>query len=654
MVVSNVNKLSTLLKSAFSLGLICYTSLSNSEPLEDDFFEMSLQQLGEIEITSAAKKPKKLSSTASSVFVLNHEDIIRSGVTTIADALRLVPGVQVAKLDANKWAVSIRGFNDIFSNKLLILMDGRSVYSPFFGGAYWDTVDTILEDIERIEVIRGPGGTLWGANAVNGIINIISQHAKDSQGLYLSGLAGNEERGTLSLRYGGQINQDHQYRIFAKAFERDTAENGSDDWRMGRLGFRVDSRLSEKDNLQVQSQAYFGRSGERGQAGFPSLGFPININSDTDVFGAHALIQWKHQFSSDSSIMLQSYYDHTERDHFYVRDIRDTVDLEFQHNFKWLANQELIWGLGYRYIHDDVDPGTVLSMRPSNRSDEIFSIFLQNELPVIEDTLFLTLGTKIEHNSYTDFEIQPSARLLWKINEQHNIWSSIARAVKVPNRLEHNVILERTMNVRILGSSDFDSEVLLAYEFGYRFLQKKFNLDISFYYNDYDKLRSLEADPQPERIHLIIDNELHGEAYGMELSSTWQVNPSLRLIMGYSFTQLQLHLTDLSTDVTEEADEGDTPHHQLTLRSMWQLSHDWQVDSTLRYVDGIKSGRGKAEVDPYVTMDMRIAWDLNSQFEFSLIGQNLFGKHREFRGSTVETQATDVEPSIFFKANARF
>ena len=646
------------------IGLILYglAFAIKSATLDDDFFDLSLEQLADIEVTSVAKKSQKLSMAASSVFVVSQQDIKRSGVTTIPDALRMVPGVQVAKLDANKWAVSIRGFNDIFSNKLLILMDGRTVYSPFFGGAYWDTVDTVLQDIERIEVVRGPGGTLWGSNAVNGVINIITKQAKETSGLMISALAGKEETGQLSIRYGGKINADTQYRVYAKGFEKDEAEHGADDWRMARAGFRVDSKPGQEDSLTLQGETYAGEEGERALSSFNAPPFGA-FASQTDVFGGHVLLRWNRDLGDGSDVTFQTYYDRAERAHFYIKDKRDTVDLDFQHRLQKVWLQELVWGLGFRYISDETKAGTLMSMAPDKRSDRIYSAFIQDEINLIDEQLILTIGSKFEHNSYTGFEYQPSARLLWKPYDKHSLWGAVSRAVRVPSRGEQDGIIQREvqdprLSVNIIGSREMDAEELMAYELGYRFLDNQFSIDLSLFYNDYDNLRSLEQQKfiPPNVIPLVLSNELYGETYGLELATSWSVNEDWRLSAGYSFIQMQLHLSDISTDTTEEPDEGDTPHHQFNIRSLWQVSENWQIDTAMRYVDLVREAKAaqKASVKSYVTVDFRLAWQAHESVELSVIGQNLLGKHREYRGSTVPTQATDVEPSVFFKADFNF
>ncbi len=630
-----------------------------SETLANTFFDMSLEELADIEITSVAKKPQKKSFAASSVFVVSQQDIKRSGVTTIPDALRMVPGVQVAKLDSNKWAISIRGFNDIFTNKLLILVDGRTVYSPFFGGARWDTIDTILQDIERIEVVRGPGGTLWGANAVNGVINIITKKAKDSAGLLLSALAGNKEKGQLSIRYGGDINKNTQYRIYAKGFEKDRAENGADDWRMGRAGFRVDSEPSQQDKVTIQTGIYAGEEGERAISNVTTPPFGT-FASKAEVFGSHVLLRWDRNLEDGANLTLQAYYDRAERKHFYVSDKRDTVDIDFQHRLYRFWKQEFVWGAGFRYIGDKALAGTLMSLSSEKRSDQIYSGFIQDEISLIDEQLILTLGSKVEHNSYTGFEYQPSARLLWKPYDKHSLWGAVSRAVRVPSRVEQDAFLQRRQIVpgvvlAIQGNRKMKAEKLIAYELGYRFLEKQFSFDLSVFYNKYDNLRSVEKSSTtlPGFFPLILGNKLYGETYGIELSTSWAVNKNWRLQGGYSFIQMQLHKEVLSTDTTEEADEGDTPHHQFNLRSLWQMTEQWKLDTAVRYVGRVKEASlsRKGAVVPYVTIDLRLAWQARKELELSVVGQNLLGKHREFRGSTVDTQATDVEPSVYVKVD---
>ena len=644
-----------------------------SEELPNSFFDLSLEQLGEIQITSAAKKPQNISLTAASVFILHPEQIKRSGVTTIPDALRLVPGMQVAKMDGNKWAISIRGFNDTYCSSLLVLLDGRSLYSNFFGGVDWDSVDTVLEDLDRIEVVRGPGGTLWGSNAVNGVINIITKNAKDSRGLFVSGLAGNEETGTLAIRYGGEINPETNYRIYAKGFEKDEAKNGADDWRMGRAGFRIDSEPDDTNKLTLQSDVYTGEAGVRAvNRTTPTFYFnpKAPFATKTNVFGANVLFRWQHNLGEDSDFSVQAYYNHTDREHFYISNKHDTADVEFQHRFQTLFQQEIIWGLGARYSRDrNHSPLDFVTLSRSTRHTHNLSGFIQDEISLIDEQLILTLGTKLEHNSYTGLEYQPSARLLWKFYDQHSLWGSISRAIRTPAQIEQDGEVQNILpsnpfvEIQYQGNPNLEAEELIAYELGYRILNKQYSFDLSLFYNNYHNIMSIEGGnlipgtTTPFIAPLSLANDLQGEIYGLDIAATWRMNDDWRLHGGYSFTQVQLHNPAGSTlSLMEDRYEAQTPHHQFTVQSFWQVSENWQWDTTLRYVDMIKTSTLNVDtVGSYITMDMRVAWQTHDDtIELAVIGQNLWGSHREFRSSTVDLQATDVEPSVFFKADFHF
>lgn len=646
----------TIAAAFFFTYSLCVAESSVVE--NEDFLNLSLAELGNIQVTSVAKKPQSLAESAAAIFVITQEDIRRSGVTTIPDALRMAPGVQVAKLNSSKWAISIRGFNDIFSNKLLVLVDGRTVYSPFFGGTYWDVQDTVLADIDQIEIIRGPGATLWGANAVNGVINIITKQSSETQGTLIRALAGNEERGTITMRYGGTFSPNSHFKVYGKAFERDAGADGSDDWRMGRLGFRIDSANHQTDTFTLQGDAYIGEEGDRAT---PLADIPPfkTFDSETDVAGGNILFRWNHKLAKDSEFTFQTYFDRTERKHFFIEDKRNTFDIDFQHRSSPIASNEILWGLGYRYISDDTNESSLLRLDPSADQYERFSAFVQDEITLLDDHLTFTLGSKFEHNDFTGFEYQPSARLLWKVKKNNVLWGAISRAIRTPSRIEQDVFLLRSpiapgVALAIAGNDDMDSEQLIAYELGYRFFyDQRISLDIATFYNDYDDLRSLERGSiipgNPVLVPLILDNKLDGESYGVEISGQWQVNDIWRLQAMYSYFQLQLHVDNGSTDVTEEGDENDSPHHQFALTSELNLTETLEFDTTIRFVDSIPKTAQKSDVDAYVTMDLRLGWQPVKSLDISLVGLNLFGNHREFRGSTVVTQPTDVEPSIFVR-----
>lgn len=370
--------------------------------------QLSLEELMNIEVTSIARKEQRVADTAAAIYVITQEDIQRSGVTSIPEALRLAPGVEVSRVDSNKWAIGVRGFGSRLSRSLLVLMDGRSVYTPLFAGVYWEVQDTLLEDIDRIEVIRGSGGTLWGANAVNGVINIITKKAQDTQGLLLSGGGGSEEKGFGSLRYGGKVGENFNYRIYGKGFRRDAAATRGlsdfDDWQMGQGGFRTDWKPHEGDSLTIQGDAYDGRSGQRTQVSRLSAPFSIPVQEDAEFSGMNLLGRWSRTLSKSSSLALQMYYDRTDRREPTFQEQRNTFDFDFQHRLQPTGRQELIWGLGYRYTRGDTKSVPTITISPSNRADNLFSAFVQDEIVLVQDRLRLTVGSKFEHNDYSGFE----------------------------------------------------------------------------------------------------------------------------------------------------------------------------------------------------------------------------------------------------------
>ncbi|MRR07522.1 MAG: TonB-dependent receptor, partial [Deltaproteobacteria bacterium] len=390
--------------------------------------ELGLEDLMNIQVTSVSKKEQKLSDAAAAVFVVTREDIRRSGATSIPEVLRMVPGIQVARLDANKWAVSARGFNDRFADKLLVLMDGRTVFTPLFSGVYWDVQDTMLEDIDRIEVVRGPGAALWGANAFNGVINIITKHSQETQGGLLSAGGGTEERGFGGARFGGRVGDDTYYRLYAKYFSRDagvdaSGDRGEDDWSVLRGGFRVDSDLSANDSVTVQGDIYRGKEGETYTIPLLIPPFSRTFDWDTDIAGSNILSRWTRTLSDTADMTLQLYYDRTERDMAIIGEDRDTIDVDFQNRFKCGSRHEIVWGWGYRFSHESITNKVAITFAPNRRSDNLYSFFAQDDISLIEDRLRLVLGSRFEHNEFTGWEIQPNIRLIWTPDYRQTVWA---------------------------------------------------------------------------------------------------------------------------------------------------------------------------------------------------------------------------------------
>ncbi len=467
--------------AAFALLVATLPGIARADSLDPkQYTRMSLDELSDMEITSVSKRAEKASEAPAAVYVLTDEDIHHSGATTIPELLRMVPGLSVAQAGSHQWAISSRGFNDQFSNKLLVLIDGRTVYTPLFSGVYWDVQDTVLEDIDRIEVIRGPGATLWGANAVNGVINIITKHTKDTKGGYFSSAVGNHERGIVSGRYGAGVGDNLNYRAYAssKSFDevRGIAGGGArDEWHKEQAGFRTDWDHSDVDNLTVQGDIYHGR--EDSWLDLPSFTAPFTQDffDDSDLGGANILARWKHSVEEGSDLTFQTYFDHTYRDDFYLEQRINTFDLDLQHVLAVSERNQLIWGAGYRLVDDNLRGTEYLNYDPKSRAANLWSAFIQNEFALVPDQLLFTIGSKFEHNDYTGFEWQPSTRLALLIDEHHTLWGSISRAVRTPNRTMEDVAFTVAAApgapprlLKLVGNDDVDSEELIAYEAGYR------------------------------------------------------------------------------------------------------------------------------------------------------------------------------------------
>lgn len=641
---------------------------------QPDLTQLSLEDLMDIEITSVSKKLQRLSEAAAAVYVITQEDLRRSGVTNIPEALRMVPGIQVAKIDANKWAITARGFNGRFATKLLVLMDGRSVYTPLFSGVFWEDIDTPLEDIDRIEVIRGPGASLWGANAVNGVINIITKTAADTQGGLLTATVGSEERAIGTVRYGGKISPDTPYRIYLKYNERDSAQalnggQGDDEWDFLRSGFRIDHESSAKDAFVVQGDIYSGSTGETITE--PSFMPPFSEVStrENDHRGFNILGRWSRVISDGSDFSLQTYYDRSEYT-LAMGDPRvDTFDIDFQHRFEWGSAQEIIWGLGYRFIHDEIEDNPAYVRIDSSDNDlSILNAFIQDEITLIDKTLNLTLGSKFEYNDYTNLEIQPTARLLWKPTVKQSLWASISRAVRIPSRGEHDIdITERVLppgalfrgspvtEVRVIGNRDQESETLIAYELGYRIkIQDNLSLDAAAYYNDYDKLRNTNqgmpypenSSPQPRLVlPASMSNGGTDNVYGFELAADYRPWSGGRLQGAYTLTK-----QDSNDDTQRVSGEPPPPEHQLSLRAGIDLPKNFELDFWWRYVNDLGH-----QVDSYHTLDIKLGWRLNDNLELAIVGQNLIDNHHlEFLPEFIQTDPTEVERGVYGKVTWTF
>lgn len=587
---------------------------------------------------SAARKIQKLSDTAAALFVLTQEDLRRAGVTRISEALRMVPGVQVARIDANKWAISARGLNGQYASKLLVMIDGRTVYTPLRSEVYWDVQDLLIEDIARIEVIRGPGASLWGANAVNGVINIITKSALETQGNLISTYLGQgEEKGIVGVQHGGEFGNSVAYRVYGKFYDHDhflDAEGQAqpDDWQMNRGGFRLDWKATETDNLSLQSDVYKGSAGQKVLAPIP---FPNIFNDQMNLDGVNLLGHWERNWSN-GDMVLQAYYDHTHRQDASLSESRDTYDLDFQHRWQRHETQEFIWGLGFRQSRDNLISSPVFIYTPSQRQNNLFSAFVQGEF--LLQPLRITVGSKFEHNDYTGWEIQPTLRALWNLNAQHSLWGAVSRAVRTPSRSDvdgrtETLDLLSLMRFNVLGNPEFKSETLLAYELGYRFSPaNRFLLDTTLFFNQYDDLRNIRPIGFDLSGHLPTilfqnDNNMYGEIFGLELALHWQVFNTWKLIGTYNYLQVQLHLHESVPSPLGEQEERDTPKHQASLRSLWSLPYKLELDGAWYYVDSVPN----QQTEKYQRVDVRLGWRPKPTLDLSLGVRNLFdSQHREF------------------------
>lgn len=605
----------------------------------------------------------------------------RSGATSIPDALRLAPGLDVAKISSNQWAVSSRGFNGRFANKLLVLVDGRSAYSRSFAGVYWENLDVMMEDIERIEIIRGPGASLWGANAVNGVINIITKHSYQTLGGLLTAGGGNLEQGFGSLRYGTKLGDETTARVYVKGFNRgqNTLQSGGksiDNWNKVQGGFRFDSQLNTQNSLTVQGDIYQANIDQLAyypQIISPYRGTEIIENSNS---GGNFLSRLQHTFSPTSDYSLQFYYDTYTHEESAYNDSRDTLDVDFQHRFTLLDWNEIVWGMNYRFGHDrivgnQVQNGTsIFTLNPVTVNDQVFSGFIQDEISLIDNELSLTIGSKFEHNDYSGFEVQPSAKIMWAPHNQHRLWAGVSRAVRTPSRMEHSA----TFMSRIIppqtpplfspvsaaaivhANPDYDSETVIAYEAGYRTtFFKSVSLDITGFYNDYNSLRfPTQGSPffngQFLEFPFKFTNQLHGETYGVEIATVWQMLDWWRWDMNYSWLQTRLD-ESLGSPRT-----GISPEQRASIRGILSPTEDIDLDIWFRYVDKNFAvvTPGDTYIKAYVTLDLRAAWRPYQGIELSVVGQNLLSQgHLEYVAE-IQTQPTLIDRSVYGKLRWSF
>lgn len=607
--------------------------------------KLSIEELMTIQVSSVSKHPERLNTAASAIQVITQKNIRSSGARTIAEALRLATNLQVAQVNASQWAISARGFNNALANKLLVLVDGRTVYTPLYAGVFWDIQNLVLEDVDRIEVISGPGGTLWGANAVNGVINIITKSAKDTKGLFVEGAAGSNMPGLASLRYGNKLSDRLSYRVYGTGFKMGNTlltngKKADDNWAIGQGGFRFDWDASKKDKVTFQTNIYSGK--------------PNPDGGDTAVIarGDNVLARWNHKASEKSDLQLQVYYDHTWRDfgNKFTERLK-TYDIELQHRYQ-LSNQHILtYGTDFRLMEHLVTNLPLFAFKPEQKKLYLYSVFVQDEITLIKDRLHFTVGAKVEHNSYTGFEYQPNGRLNWTAAKNQTIWASVSRAVRTPARIDRDFVLYLTPTLPfIAGSDSFRSENVVAYELGWRSQPlENVSFAVSTFYNVYDNLRSVQPGPPPFGIPVTFANAVKGNTYGIELSATQQLTDWWNIRGGYTFLKKQLSVKSGNKDMNGARSESNDPENQFLLQSSIELPVGLQLGTVIRYVSKLP----QPHVADYTGLDFRIGWKLNKIVELSIVGQNLLDDHHtEYIPSSPSPR--EIERSIYGKLICRF
>jgi iron complex outermembrane receptor protein len=618
--------------------------------------QLSLEELGNVEVTTVSKEPEQVWQTPAAIYVLTQDDIRRSGATSIPELLRTVPGVEVARIDSDHWAIGVRGFGGEFSKSLLVLIDGRSVYSPLFAGVYWQVQDTLLQDVDRIEVIRGPGGTIWGANAVNGVINIITKNAEDTHGTLGSAGGGDIDQAIAGARAGGTYAKRFNYRVYGKGFIRSAQFHPDgvnfDGWRMGQVGFRTDWSKNFRDTFNFQGDMYKGLDGERVAISFYSPPSVEVINSPAhNTSGGNLIVKWRRQLNAHSDLETRGYFDRTSRFSPQLDETRNTYDFDLLYHFTGKGRQDALMGVGARWSHDNVtNIFQTLTFTPPQETDSIYSWFLQDHIGVVPKKLSLILGSKFEHNNRSGFELQPNGRLMWTPSAHQTVWAAVTRAVRTPSRLDQDLQLTDFLEasppifLRVVGSKSFRSEQLLGTEVGYRqLLARNFYFDIATFRNDYNDLYGygpgteyVETSPSPPHIILQVPlaNALKGDTSGGEIAPDWKPSDWFEVKGSYSYLHLYVHdkpgFSDSSNTVS---DNGSSPHHQAMIQAHFNIPGDFEFDPAYRYVSSLPAQK----VAAYSTGDARLGWRAFDGWSMSVVGQNLFQPHHAEFGSDIDT-----------------
>lgn len=670
------------------------TELIDNSISDDQLFQMSIEELISFEITSVARKKQRLIDSAAAIYVITSEDISRSGARSIPDLLRMVPGLQVAQMNASSWSISVRGFNYIFANKLLVMMDGRTLYTPLFSGVNWDVQDTILQDIDRIEVIRGPGAAMWGANAVNGVINIISKSAEDTQSKLISIGGGNQEKYDTSFRVGGKINQNWFYRLSFKSFFKNALNNkesdsSEDDWKMDRIGFWLEGNTSKKEKLTVSGALYKGKTQP------PLKLFNLNNNQlervqgiSREQEGGHLIGQFEIKANKDTRFSIKTYFDYYFNDDYRVRTERKTTDIELEFQQAWLKSQELIMGMGYRTSQYQLKAMNYAQVKERAPLEELTSFFIQNESKINEKLNF-TLSSRLEDTSSTGIEFQPNIRMQYAMSPFISFWVSLSRAVRTPaitERLatipllydeqlaEQFALMGQSAVMRLLSKPTMQAEKLDNFELGYRQqINKQLAVEITGFKSQYKNLIGIagasECPPQTASIEVNqmnicaagtimivpaqLNNSLNADTQGIEINFNWQLKDNWKIEADYAYLDVKANAYEDSFfgKKMEQVISGLSAEHTANIRNIFDINDQWRFNFWLRHMGENKN----AAVDSYWDLDLNLSYSVNDTFQLNLIGNNLLSDNKlEFNESFTGLAESYIKPSWFINLTLSF